>query len=686
MMRDAGSLRPWAIAGIAAMLGIALAVWIATGTADPRPTRDPAVLRALPPIDWTVVDAGNVPKMVPASTAPAPAIPAPPVASAWDRRRWIDKAARLLRGGAGLGPDDDVEALLALSDEAIVRRFMADPRFGDTALDFNLFFLGFRPNGLRTEGQYRTRVFDMGNAVAAAQALLRGEDYFKLFDLAGPFYMAPLNDGPPEDPPAKEDAHLYPDDLRSKAIDEARDALFDLVEFGTTKVPPNGGTYCDEVEELVTRSSEVANRLYRAFTDAEVFVIIRGKAISAPLEAVTAAMRRECRGQPDEQINVRRLAADIQAALVLFDRAFAEMRKFETDVYRPQSVLDFKKFDLSAFAHTENWLAFGFEQGIALGNSSTNYNRKRAAYVLKRFFCDDLIPVAPETPQEHTRGVHGSDTSCFACHYKLDPMAGFFRQYGAYFYDYARAPDIIFDDSAVLERAEYEQVWRAPKTTQRPWNVGYVRSPRYAAHNVYGQSLADLSRTIRAAPEAKRCLMKRLFEYAVAEDQTIDGGFLDHLTQEFDKEAKASSAAAMKNAIVRVVTSRSFRERDADPKQCYDQAPGAKPEDAPPCRVAALLQKNCGSCHNDSFAGDGQLDLTRWVATPDGKARGFPHLDDTMTQRSAQATLTRMLERLSSRDPKVRMPKDRIMTSQDRQDLFVWAQQELARLAKGTAQ
>ncbi len=31
--------------------------------------------------------------------------------SAWHKRWWIDKAARLLRGGEGLGPDDDIQAL-----------------------------------------------------------------------------------------------------------------------------------------------------------------------------------------------------------------------------------------------------------------------------------------------------------------------------------------------------------------------------------------------------------------------------------------------------------------------------------------------------------------------------------------------------------------------------------------------
>ena len=211
---------------------------------------------------------------------------------------------------------------------------------------------------------------------------------------------------------------------------------------------------------------------------------------------------------------------------------------------------------------------------MALGNSSTNFNRKRSAYVLKRFFCDDLIPIGFETPQEHVGGAHGSQTSCFACHHKLDPMAGFFRSYGAYFFDYSRSPDIIFDDLANKDRALYEAVWKAADKTQPAWNIGYIRSARWQRYNSYGTSMADLSRILRTAPEVKRCLVKRLHEYVVAEDQTIDRGYLDYLTREFEAEAAVSSSTAVKNTIVRLLQSAAYEQRNADPKQCYDVRTG----------------------------------------------------------------------------------------------------------------
>ena len=185
------------------------------------------------------------------------------------------------------------------------------------------------------------------------------------------------------------------------------------------------------------------------------------------------------------------------------------------------------------FPNKGNWIAFGFEQGTALANSSTNYNRKRAAYVLKRFFCDDLNPVGFEAPEEHVRGAHGSDTSCYSCHYKLDPMAGFFRNRGALFGDASDFARYRVRRSGERRPQTYQSAWRAPEGTGRTWNVGYIRSPRWKEQNSYGESIADLSRIIRNAPEAKRCLMKRLTEYAVGDNQTIDGAYLDDLTEAF---------------------------------------------------------------------------------------------------------------------------------------------------------
>lgn len=613
----------------------------------------------------------------------APATSSPPAANdpVWQKRWWIEKTARLLRGGYGLGPNDDINALLALPEEEIAHRFMGDIRFGDTILDFNMYFLGFKLDDLKDDGVYERNAFDFSNAVAAAQALLTGGDYLKLFDLEGPFFMPPLP-LTPDDPPAPEDAGLSLEALRLKAIDEVEEIFLRLFEIGAKPTPPAAAAYCDEFEEIIEDSPAVHARLNRAFNDSDIFVLMmRGRVLIEPLDILARAHQRECADKPKSQADVRSLNAAAGRAFDRYYRAFGEILKFEPARYKPRTVLEFKPFDLSVF-QMDKWLAFGFEQSTALKNSSTNYNRRRGAYVLKRFFCDDLTPVGFDDPRQHVGGAHGSDTPCFGCHFKLDPIAGFFRNRGTYFFDYAGESTLTLDDGVNTNREKYEGSWRAPKGSGREWTTGYIRSPRYKEHNDYGTTIADLSRIIRNAPEAKRCLMKRLFEYLVAEEQTIDGGYLDELTRTFEQEAARDSSAAMKNAIVRIVLSNSYRQINADPRACYDHAAGAKLANAPPCRVAFILQKNCTQCHAGPD-GNGGLDLTSWVAAPDGKSRTFPHRDRDRNPIAPHETLARIAERLSATDPAIRMPKQMMMANQERQELFLWVQEELARISKG---
>ncbi|MEA2939401.1 MAG: hypothetical protein QOC56_2905, partial [Alphaproteobacteria bacterium] len=211
-----------------------------------------------------------------------PGLPASGDAATWQKRWWMDKTARLLRGGDGLGTADDVDALLKLPEDEIVRRFMNDPRFGDTVLDFNMFYLGFKIDALKANGVYKRNVFDFANAIASTQEMLKGGDYFKLFDLEGPFYMAPL---PLEfdDPLPADEVDMLPETARRKAIQEAEDEFLDLVLMGSGRIPPSAAAYCAEVEKL-SKSVSLHVRLVRAFNDPEVFFLLRGRVISGPLE------------------------------------------------------------------------------------------------------------------------------------------------------------------------------------------------------------------------------------------------------------------------------------------------------------------------------------------------------------------------------------------------------------------
>lgn len=220
--------------------------------------------------------------------------------------------------------------------------------------------------------------------------------------------------------------------------------------------------------------------------------------------------------------------------------------------------------------------------------------------------------------------------------------------------------------------------WRAPEGSARKWNIGYIRSPRWTEQNEYGQSVADLSRIIRNAPEAKRCVMKRLTQYMLGESQTVDGSYLDYLTANFEKEAAENSSTALKNAMIRILDSQAYQTRNSDPRQCYDFAPGTKRDDRPPCRIAYILEKNCVQCHSGKEILN-TLDFTKWIDAPSGHGKAFPHLNSHGGQISTIETLQQMSNRLSSTDPKTRMPKNKPMSSQERQDLFLWVQSELAR-------
>src|SRR5262245_1421119 len=132
-----------------------------------------AIMAGVAAMVWILVDQPLAQSNRPSATAPAAARPQSDEVL-WQKRWWIEKTARILRGGYGLGPADDINALLALPEEEIARRFMNDIRFGDTILDFNMYFLGFKTDDLKDDDFYKRAAFDFSNSVAADRALLTG--------------------------------------------------------------------------------------------------------------------------------------------------------------------------------------------------------------------------------------------------------------------------------------------------------------------------------------------------------------------------------------------------------------------------------------------------------------------------------------------------------------------------------
>ncbi len=635
----------------------------------------PRVLAAAAKSSHTAANtAPAFPAPEPSMASPMPSAPAP--ISSWDKRWWIEKASRVLRAGNGLSPEEDIEYLETLSREDIARLFMEDPRFGDAVLDFNMFFLGYKVDQLRQDGAYVFEAHDFANAVNAAKAVLNDGDFLTLFDLEGSYYLPPLSPAPTEDEKAPEDAKLTPAQLRQKAAGELFEPLEALIDMVDNPTPASVSAICAEIGDITEEWSEIAQNFYRAFADEEVFFLNRSRIPDFIYEDMQKIQSNEC-----ESVNTVNMDTDILENKFWdiygqLNTAFAEIFKFDHSVYAPQTIADLKPLDLSALPSAGPWPVFGYRQSIALANSSTNYNRKRAAYVLKRFFCDDLNPVGFDMPKEHVDGAHGSQTSCFSCHYKLDPIAGFFRNYGAQFADISNEPSILFDDGAEKDYKAYLENWRGPETPTGTWEIGYIRSPRWKDSNDYGQSLADLSQIIRKAPEAKRCLMKRMTQYVLGEHQTVDGGYIDALAEEFEREAKQNSSQAFKNAMIRILKSTTFTQRNPDPNKCYDRATPAGAGNRPPCRIDYILEKNCVLCHDESKALN-RLDLSTWGQPEGAPMPNFGHAGPDGSPVEARVTLAEIAERLISNDPDRRMPRNMTMSSQERQELFLWVQEQL---------
>ncbi len=583
----------------------------------------------------------------------------------WALRGWLEKTVRFLRGGEGLRTGENVEELLKLPREQIVERLMADPRFGDMALDFNLYFLGFKPNRIREGGNYDSNIYYFPSALVSAQELLKGGDYFRLLDFEVPAFAvaAKILDRKNEE---KQLSNLELFRRRAIAFQTNLRSLINYLQ-----------------DDPAATLAEACSRHAQTFSSPSASLY----GLGIPYNMVSflaqepnwyGGVSENCRDIA--HISKAKLQDDLENSYSLNQHFFTLFEKFADDAYAPKSLAELHSINFSAFGLKSRFIHWGEIQRSVLLNSSTNLNRKRGAYVLKRFFCDDLTPIGVEDSPNHGGGAHGSQPSCRSCHYKLDPMAGFFRNYGGNFKDVSGLPEIIFDDGAKMDLQHYLDAWRAAKGAGREWEVGLIRSPSDERLNDYGSSLEDLHALLRRAPEVKSCIVKRMFEYAVGEGQTMDPGFMAAIEKDFAERSVAHPAEAFRQLVTQVVLSQTFRQPDPEPVKCYDFAAGSNPQNSPPCRVAYILEKNCAKCH-DSAAGNGSLGLKQWIVGPDGR-HTFPHLGPGGQQLTLQTTLERIVARLNTSDSEARMPYQRYMSSQDRQALYLWAQELLNGISK----
>lgn len=574
----------------------------------------------------------------------------------WAYRAWVAKAGRTLRAGAPLSAAE-IERLAQKSPEEVVDALMADDAFADTVLDFNMYFLGGKQPTLSypdyrdpTRRLYAYQVFTYPQAIASAQAVMSGGDYFTLLDPAPPRYVAPFS--LPEDidfiGKFNAGAEAVRDTFFPNGRDQPADKAAGCATIFSDNSPLNKATetlYTSGFFDGGTNFGLNIGVVTMPAVDIQVGCIVP----EMPVETIFKAL-------DDWKVSVKRVYDESGDYM---DASYA--------IHRLTDIRVLAHADTDRYLRATSFDPLGFWN--ALPNSSTNYNRKRASYMLRTYFCDDLTPlgvVAGESTP-HAGDAHASEPSCQACHYKLDPMAGFFKDYGVLGIDFKASPLHVFDDQATFtgERlAAYRASW--PVT-------GYIRSTRDPAQNAYGENLGDLMSIIRGAPEVRQCLARRLAEYTLGRTQTFDGAWIEHVAAGITPGPQSS--VGFKKAMKELVLSNTFTKEDAQTDQCYDFFPAdAVPE--VPCSVAHVIRTSCAGCHRGTDQRHAGLDLTHWqtvaVAADGTPVKGFPHLDPQGNQIAPSETFTRMAARLDSSDPAVAMPLMRDMPAVEKARLYRW--------------
>lgn len=606
------------------------------------------------------------------------------------KRWWITKANATLRLGQPMNDIAGADSLLTLTPAEVTTKLTADPAFYDMMADFASYWLGmksgnFRQSGLDYSDAKHPKVVAVISSDLAQQlqvlnavkTMAKGGDFFTgLFQENGP---SPLTEIaiPTLDAETKGEwlfPNKSPNEIRletQRRLHVEWPAFVQLLKDGKDK------EFCEAWRKRV-KFNLGGPRKPSIFSNSETFDF------DPFIEGANSACRKPESANDSELHVPASVQTELTEGLEFLDKIVPYINRIE-DHYQgrhPMAVKHITDIDMIDLAELKLPNESPLYEGrlfFKLQNSSTNRNRRRASWVLKRFFCDDLTPINVDAPSNHVTGQHGSDPACQSCHYKLDPMAGYFRELGVIGFSFAASSTIFFDDGAMTERASYEKPWKAEPSNGREWNIGYIRSLTDDNQNTFGSNFKDLLNLLKEAPEVKECFVRRAFEYAVGEEQAYDKAWGRDIVARMNETAKTDPNLAIKQVFASIATSKAFTARERNNNVCYDFTATAKPAERAPCRIAAILERNCTSCHN-SNSRQGGLDLSTWKVLGDQKP-GFPHKsgDKELTSRE---TFQEIINRLNSSDPGVRMPLMKTMPAPEREELFLWLQKELDKYGK----
>jgi hypothetical protein len=570
-----------------------------------------------------------------------------------DKVEWLDKAAKMLRYGDGLGPDDDVHALAAMSKEDVIDHWMKDRRFGDAVLAFNLYYLGRsidqvkRPSAEAGSFEYDRAAFDLPQTLESAKAVLAGGDYFTLFDSSPSFLTMPAQPVLRSDPAERE------------RVGRDMDAAIE-------KVPTDRAGAC---EAFTQAGLQATNRL-RLLGFAPAVQLRQTWLTKHPLFPRTV----DC--APDSTLSSADLAGSMRTVRTAIDAIWKGVEDRPQNT-RVASILDLPEVRVAAegLPPVVSPLGAGFFGTVP--STSTNFHRKRASYVLKTYFCDDMTPLdlpQAETGDGGTSDVHASNSTCQACHYRLDPIGALFRNIGVGGRDYTGQGKIKFDDQVLLSGQDYEHYLAQWQNTDGSYRAGYwvlgrdgkpQREPTWT--DADGDTLNGLWGYLRRSKVVKACLVKKLAEYVLGPKQVYDREWLAQISAGLHEGPQ--SADSFKAVVKSLLLSKTFSMHDPAKGVCYDIPEGASPNRSP-CAIAHVVSGQCAGCHS-SVSGPGHLDFTRWVDVGGG-VFSWPHTDQSGVQLAPAESRRRMLERITSTDRRLRMPLLRAMPAEDFATFRTW--------------
>lgn len=577
---------------------------------------------------------------------------------------------------------EEKNVLMALDNEAFLEKITNDPRFTETILDFNVYFLGFHSSSMRYPDGGIDTIFNPNGpidsyysytpAVFAAKEFAMEGDYFSLFSMPKKVYLAPLRF---EDFDPNQDPKEFVKE-RNASIVKMRKHFAAIAAMDDADTPIKIKDVCED--NFIKFSPEPFNLGFPF----HLLFTLNGNSPVADFSTYELCNKEEKTEQEehDNKIIPKDQIAKLRKTHEYWEEKILKLAdSLLPENYLVKSVNDIKELSLKDYERKDQPIAEPQTNTwffSSLTNSSTNMNRKRAAYILKQYFCDDLTPVNVVIPEDHTEDAHGSTASCYSCHYKLDPMAGFFRNRGIGGFDFGQAEDIRFDDNAKVSREDYFKNWQRKDGT---WNVGYVRSPEDVSLNTYPENndLAGLFELIKNSDEPKRCLVEKAFKYFLGEKVTVDGEFQNLYAEKFLQNSKTSSVDGMKSLVKDIVRTNSFVTESPVKGECYDLPEGVDLANRPPCSINFIIQKNCANCHGE-MSKLGGLDMTTWSPTS-----GFKHDNANLSHLDV---LQRIEERLTTSDKNIRMPLRKHIDSTELQDLIHWISQQKIQTAKGELQ